>query len=251
MFYGTWVEGYRRGGGNIALLNHPFLADPPELLTFAPDRAENWEAGVKGRVHDRIQYTVAAFLIDWDDPQIDSFTPFGNPAVVNGNGARSQGLEIEVFGNLTEKLDFTFGYTYTNAELTADFAAPDGSVGMDGDALPGVPDSMASLSLNYTKPLSGDLFSNLRYHVNGFYRSATNSSFQGIRFFEIDAFSIWDASATVDVSERWSFTAFVDNVFDELGVTGGIPAARNGPVGQFYFVTRPRNYGIRFTYRVE
>lgn len=249
MIYGTWVEGYRRGGGNIALLNHPFLADPPELLTYAADSAQNWELGVKGTVNNRLQYTIAGFYIDWDDPQIDSFTPFGNPAVVNGAGARSQGIEFETYGTIGENLEFSFGYTYTNAELTADFAAPDGSTGSDGDSLPGVPESLATLTLDYTQPLSAGEFSDITYHLNGFYRSKTNSSFAGIRFFEIDAFSIWDASATLrTASEKWSVTAFVDNVFDELGITGGIPATRNGPVGQFYFVTRPRSYGIRFTY---
>lgn len=252
MIYGTWVEGYRRGGGNIALLNHPFLADPPELLTYGADSAQNWELGVKGTVNNRLQYTIAGFYIDWDDPQIDSFTPFGNPAVVNGAGARSQGIEFETFGSIGDNLEFSFGYTYTNAELTADFAAPDGSTGRDGDALPGVPENMVTLTLDYTQPLSGNVFSDISYHLNGFYRSKTNSSFEGIRFFEIDAFSIWDVSATLwTTSEKWSATAFVDNAFDEVGVTGGIPAARNGPVGQFYFVTRPRSYGVRFTYHTE
>tara|TARA_R110002096_G_scaffold195693_2_gene378366 strand:- start:3894 stop:6326 length:2433 start_codon:yes stop_codon:yes gene_type:complete len=249
MLYGTWVEGYRRGGGNIALLTHPFLPDPPELLTYRPDSADNWEIGLKGRIEDRVQYTLAAFYIDWEDPQIDAFTPFGNPAVVNGEGARTQGLEMETFGNLTDHLSFSFGYAYTSAELTADFTAPDGSTGSDGDSLPGVPEHMTSLTLDYQQTLSSNLFSGVNYHLNGFYRSKTDSAFQGIRLFEIDGFSIWDVSATfASRSESWSVTAFVDNVFDEPGVTGGIPAARNGPAGQFYFVTRPRNYGIRFTY---
>lgn len=252
MIYGTWVEGYRRGGGNIALLNHPFLADPPELLTYSADSAQNWELGVKGTVDNRLQYTIAGFFIDWDDPQIDSFTPFGNPAVVNGAGARTQGLEFEANGSIGDNLLYSFGYTYTSAELTADFAAPDGSTGSDGDSLPGVPENMTTLTLDYTQPLSGNTFSDVSYHLNGFYRSKTVSSFQGIRFFEIDAFSIWDVSATLrTASEEWSVTAFVDNVFDELGVTGGIPATRNGPVGQFYFVTRPRSYGIRFSYHTQ
>ncbi len=252
MIYGTWVEGYRRGGANIALLNHPFFPDPPELLTFQPDSAQNWEAGIKGNLNDRMQYTVAGFFIDWENPQIDTFTPFGNPAVVNGAGARTMGFELEAYGTLGEKLRYTFGYAYTSAELTADFAAPDGSIGSDGDSLPGVPKNMASLTLDYSQPMTGGPFSSVNYHVNGFYRSKADSSFQGIRFFEIDGFSIWDASATFYASsESWSVTGFVDNVFNELGVTGGIPAARNGPVGQFYFVTRPRSYGIRFTYHTQ
>lgn len=252
MIYGTWVEGYRRGGGNIALLNHPFLPDPPELLTFDSDNAQNWEVGLKGRLQDRIQYTIGAFYIDWNNPQIDTFTPFGNPAVVNGEGARSQGLEFEAYGTIGDRTSFSIGYAYTNAELTADFAAPDGSTGSKGDSLPGVPQNMASLTVDYEQPLGGGLFSGINYHLNGFYRSKADSSFQGIRFFEIDAFSIWDASVTFgSASESWSVTAFADNIFNELGVTGGIPAARNGPAGQFYFVTRPRSYGIRFSYHLE
>ena len=250
MVFATWIEGYRRGGGNVALLNHPFFPDPPELLTFDPDSAENWEIGVKGQIDGRIQYTATAYYIDWDSPQIDSFTPFGNPAVVNGEGARTQGIEFELFGSLTDRLDFSVGYAYTDAELTDDFETPEGGVGLSGESLPGVPEHLASMTLDYTMPLPGDLFSTVRYSANGFYRSETNSDFQdSVRFFEIDAFSLWDLSATLtSASGDWSVTAFVDNVTNEEGVTGGIPAARNGPIGQFFFVTRPRNFGLRFSY---
>ncbi|EAQ95790.2 TonB-dependent receptor [Congregibacter litoralis] len=252
MIYGTVVEGYRRGGANIALLNHPFFPDPPELLTFKPDLADNYEVGVKGIVNEAIQYTVAAFYIDWQDPQIDSFTPFGNPAVVNAEGARTQGLEVEMSGRLSDSLRFNLGYSYTSAELTEDFDAPDGSQGKSGDALPGVPEHTASVALDYVHSLASDSLSDVSFHLNGYYRSATDSSFEGIRFFPIDAFSIWNASATFNSKDqRWALTAFVDNISNELGITGGIPETRNGPIGQFYFVTRPRSFGLRATYRFE
>ena len=253
MLYATWIEGYRRGGGNVALLTHPFLADPPELLTFEPDSAQNWEVGIKGQLHNRIQFTLAGYYVDWDEPQIDSYTPFGNPAVVNANGASTRGIEFEAFGTLSENLQFSFGYAYTDAELTDDFATPDGGVGRDGESLPGVPRHIATMTLDYTQSLSGTMFSEIRYHLNGFYRSGANADFEGsIRFFEVDSFSLWDLSATLHpASGNWSVTAFVDNLFDEAGITGGIPATRNGPIGQFYFVTRPRSYGLRLTYHYE
>ena len=48
-----------------------------------------------------------------------------------------------------------------------------------------------------------------------------------------------------------TLTAFVDNIGDEKGVTGGLPAPVMGAQQQYYFVTPPRTFGLRATYQTE
>jgi outer membrane receptor protein involved in Fe transport len=41
---------------------------------------------------------------------------------------------------------------------------------------------------------------------------------------------------------------YVDNIFDELALTGGNNSQFVGPRGQTFFIGRPRTAGVRVTY---
>jgi len=253
MAYFTWSQGFRRGGAN-ALPTAGAFAESPDLFIYRSDKANNFEVGLKGTLFDTVSFALAGYYIKWKDFQFDDFAPVsGLQFVANANDARSLGAEFEASANLTDNLFTSFGYSYTDAKLTEDFALedpaiePNSTFGFDGDRLPGIPKHSLTVSADYTQPIANSL--DMIFHVNGSYRSKTNSHYNeltnlGRRFFVMDGFSIWDASVSL-AQENWMLSLFVDNIGNEKGVTGGVTADNFTERGAYFFVTRPRTVGLR------
>ena len=260
MVYFTWAQGFRHGGANGFPTSGPNAADA-SLIEYDADEADNFEVGIKGIALDgRLRYTVAAFLIEWDSPQLDVFLgPLSVPSVINGEEARTQGIESEFTAQWTENFSMTFGYSYTNAELTEDFvlARPfgrDPRIGLDGDDLPGVPEHQASVAFNLFQPLDGG--GEMHYYLNGSYRSkvktalnaggAGNAGFQD--FAELDGYGLWNMGANW-ISDSWTVGIFVNNLGNEEGMTG----VRTGDPNFSHrgYITRPRSYGVSLSYTFE
>lgn len=261
MVYFTWAEGFRRGGGNTVPTAGP-QASLPEFLTYDADEATNWEVGIKGTFGDRITYILAGYLVEWDKFQFDALTLGGFPVVLNGNEAETVGLEFEASGRLTEQLSFDLGYAYTKAEVTEDFTVVDllpfagGATGVstqlfDGNELPGVPEHSLTFGLDYVQPV-GQSGWELHWHVDGAFRSDTQSAFNNTNqnFFDVDDFWIWNASLSLDV-DNWTGQLFVRNLGNEEGISGGNDSSLFGPLQQSFFVTRPRTIGLSLRFRYD
>ena len=264
MAYFTWAEGFRRGGANTVPTGG-FFASLPTFASFDPDEATNYEAGVKGRLLDKITYTLAGYYIEWDGFQFDSATPSGLFAVFNGSEARSMGVEFEARGNITDNLTFDFGYAYTDAQVTKDFTLSDlapfvGPGGpivdsvtiFDGDSLPGVPENTLAFGLDYLQSLKWGGGWTLNWHVDGYFRDDAESDFNpnnifGQNYFEIDSFWVWNAGLTLDAG-NWNASVFARNLGNEEGVTGGLTSQNHGIRSQQFNVIRPRTIGLSIGY---
>ena len=245
--YATWSEGFRYGGGNALPLTGPF-ANPAAFLEFRPDKVTNWEVGIKGR-WSGMNFSGAAFYIDWDDFQFDTFSPAGSfPMVFNGAGARSRGFEFEASGEVASGLNVTLGYTFVNAEVTEPFTFGPVQV-RDGDPLPATPRHIVSASTTYTQELTDD--TRLVYNLRGYYQSRSVAAFNATsaNFIPIPSYNLWDGSVTYE-SRNWSLGLFVDNLFDNRVVFGGRTSQNWGQRFQFDLVNRPRTIGIRVGYRL-
>lgn len=256
--YGTVSEGYRRGGSNAVPLTGTFAEDPA-WQRYEPDSVVNYEAGVKGAT-TIFQYSVAAYYVDWDDVQVNTSTPnWGFYAAQNGGKARTTGIEFDISGSLTDRLNYTFGYAYTKAELREDIARPDNPnalIAVDGARLPGVPESTLSASLEYTMPVGSAAQWTTR--LNGYYQSSTMNAISQSPVFnvELESFQLWGASTTYS-TKHWDATLFVKNLFNEEGVTGLFTEAYMGTapdVGYFgngskQFLSLPRTLGLTLNYR--
>ncbi len=74
-----------------------FCRDPAWQLYIA-DTVENYEIGVKGML-GAMRYDLSAFLVDWNDPQLNTATAnWGFFAVANGESAESKGTELQLSG---------------------------------------------------------------------------------------------------------------------------------------------------------
>jgi outer membrane receptor protein involved in Fe transport len=264
MIYGTVSEGYRRGGANAVPSfenGDPFGEPNAEAIrTFAKDEVLNFEVGIKGRT-DAMTYTVSAFYVDWDDPQLNTTSDwYGFYIATNGDSAVTQGVEVEVDGFVLNNVHYRVGYTWVDAELDEDFFSPQqgGLVAEDGSTLPGTPEHVLSATLDKTWSLSNDL--DLVARVSAYYQDETENYINdGSPLNEtFDSFWLVSASATVFL-DNWRLTLFGKNLGDEEGVTGAFPSAHwsfdTGVFENWYgngnrqMITQPRTLGASVTYQ--
>ena len=258
MLYATFSQGYRHAGAN-AVPTSGMYGENPAYLTFNSDSVDNYEVGFKGMT-DWFTYSASVYYADWKDPQLNTSTPnWGFFAVVNGESASTQGIELELSGRFTDEFSYSLGYTYTDAELTDDLIVPAGNfydgptytdlVARDGDRLPGTPEHMFSVSFGYDTELSNGF--GLSAVLNGYYQSDSlnalgdtnclsgefrvwglcrDSANPDSAFYQpdsvynrsvadIDSFQIWNASATLSW-DQWQASLYVKNLFNDDGTTG-------------------------------
>lgn len=268
--YATYSEGFRRGGAN-ALPTEGVYASLPSYQTFRPDYAKNYEIGVKGTAFDqRVRYSADAFLIHLTDFQFQLSNLSGIPATYNGSRAQSKGIELELAARLTSRLTATLGYTYTDAIVKSPVALYD--LGFCGAAtclltalpagarLPGVPRDTLTTAADYIVPL-GSLGSNqwsLTFHGDASFRDSSNSVIDPTNrsFWVIPSTTIVDAAITLAGTSRLSYTAFINNLTDSPGYSGGRGTAQDPttfePLPNVFatrVVTRPRTAGLRIRYQ--
>jgi outer membrane receptor protein involved in Fe transport len=252
--YANYSEGFRRGGANAVATSGPF-AETDNLVTFDPDTVESYEIGLRGQLGD-LSFTTDIYYMDWEDPQIEGLTPSGYwYAVINASSARNYGFDLEVQGNVSDRLVASIGYAWVKAEIAEDFAVESAGgaiIGEKGNTLPGVPEHSLTLSLDWLQPnlfggWDGTVNTNLSYRSEVWTDLETNSRAQ-----ELDGFALVNASWSMEKADT-RLTFFVDNIFSERGVTAinTITAVGSGdPLLESYgeFVMRPRTMGLRVSY---
>lgn len=258
--YALWSQGFRRGGANSVPANGIFQ-ESPLLRDYQPDKTNNYEAGLKGRLSSGLSYTFALFDIKWDKPQISSSLPSGNLAVYNGNTAESKGFEFESTGPLfLPRLSYTVGFAYADAKLTSNFSLPANNgtgiivpgllAGTAGEQLPGSPKTSASAGLIYDVNLRPGY--DLALSANGVYRSAValqvaptlgNTTVQ-----HSSSYETMNIAAALS-RQSWRFTLYVTNVFDKQEILA--PPSQPNQVDNLtndYLVNPPREIGVRVGY---
>lgn len=248
--YATFSQGYRPGGANgIPLAGG--MAEVPALRTYSPDHVNNYEIGGKGSFGSMLAYTVDIYDMELQRAQLSTVTPSaGFPVVVNTNGARTRGAELELNGRLIDHLSYRAGYSYTDAKLTQAFAiatANDGTIGgVAGARLPGSAKVSWSGSLTYDLPIGNfTLATTAGVSHKG---SVGNSLPSANSYFTLPGYTL--ANLNVTLSENsWHVTAFANNVTNELAFTAGSgPKGPAGPQGALVFIETPREIGMRVGY---
>lgn len=254
MAYGTYSEGFRRGGAN-SIPASGFFAElnPTTVQSYAADTVQNYEIGIKGST-ERMRYAADIYYVDWQDPQLNTATWWwGFFMAQNGDSAETSGIELEAQFLLADNLELSLGYGHAKAELSSDLFQPQSGVllAADGHRLPGTAENTATASLKHLYSMSNGL--DLTTRLSGYYQSDSINSVQD-RF---PGFSIWNVSATLG-NENWAASLFIKNVGDELAVTGNYPSAYmstdTGTFENFYgnnqrqYIGTPRTIGLVLKY---
>lgn len=270
--YATYSEGFRRGGAN-GLPTAGTYASLPVYLTYAPDLAKNYEAGIKGSLLDhRLTYTADIYRINLQHFQFNAINLSGEPATYNGDTARSQGLEFELDAALSRNTRATLGYAYTDAKVTKTFTLYDypsyalvpslGGTGETaslfggpitaGSKLPGVPQNTITVGVDHTLPftlLPGD--AHLTLHMDAAYHSAETANIvpSSVYNWHIPWNFLGDLRATLDTTDHMSYSVFINNFTDDPGYSGGTNYQATPSYGGFRFVATPRTFGVVVRYR--
>jgi len=269
MSYLTISEGYRIGGVNSFAecdmvppgAGQNVCLTPDELL-IEPDTTLNYELGLHSTWMDgAVLFNAAVYYIDWDKIQTQSISQFGGvPITVNGSKAKSQGLELLGGWQLSENWYVGGTYAYNQTELTED--AP-GLAGADsngtpidafnGDRLPGYPEHMGSLDVNYFQNIG------TRMTLDVLYQMTSNSDIYsrvGLRNNgeSLPGFTVHNLSLALS-GDRWTATLYSQNLTNKFAVTGTrqdasyIRKVPDDPAGfdvrrYFHNVLRPRTIGL-------
>jgi iron complex outermembrane recepter protein len=268
LVYATWSQGFRRGGVNALPAQQPIPARQgtvgttcpagapnagnyclsPSLLTYQPDKADNYEVGIKGVIDKRVSYSAAVYDIQWHNVQEGTnLTPLSLPSASNAGNAFSRGVEFDLTASITHHLAAKLGYTYDQTKLTSfDFVFSQNvtvPLPPPGGPLPGTPKNSAALSLEYA-------------HVNfagGELRFALDSHYQGSLLSSISqtapvvpSYTMLDGRISFARS-HWLGTVYVDNITNTLGINAISDPTFWGNRFQ-EVISRPRTVGFTFGY---
>ena len=264
MLYGTYSEGYRRGGANAipSLENGDNFGEPnaEAIRSYESDSVNNYEIGIKGQT-ESMAYTVSLFYVDWQDPQLNTTSSYwGFYMADNGDEASTSGIELELNGYLTDALGYHLGYTYVSAELEKDFISTQtgGLIAPKGSTLPGTPENVFSGSLDYTWSLSSGM--DLIGRANAYYQSEAENFIDEDSLLNQTHDDFWLFGASLALAtENWDITLYGKNLGDEDGVTGAFPSSHwsydTGSFENWYgngnrqMITQPRTIGLSASYR--
>lgn len=244
-YYTSYSEGFRSGGANGL--------PPPGSTTFTqefrPDTTKNYEVGAKWILDDKIYLTTAAFYTDWQDLQVNDFDlSSGTGFVRNGGAAHVEGVELELFGQLTDELSFTAGGNLARARTDTDIIGSFVPIIFAGARLPNVPEWGYGGSVQYVTPLPDwNVDGVIRFNVHG-----QGHSFSALeRFPETfggfplspkrslqEAYHIGNIRVGVERA-NWSAFIYVDNIWNEVADLG------DNNFGMFHR-NQPRTVGFVF-----
>jgi iron complex outermembrane receptor protein len=223
--YGTVGKGFRPGGGNqpvptnsasptgaqcaADLAAFGLTASP---TAFGPDSLWSYEVGGKARLFNRkLSLNASAYQIDWKGIQQGVALGCGFSYTANAGQARIRGAELEVSAILLDGLRLDASAGFIDGKLTQGNIAV-GSVA--GQPLQTVPRWTGNVGLSYSRPISGSLkfISHAEYIYTG---PRVNGGF--LTLTPTPAVELVNARIGL-TNDRWSVTAFVDNVFNKKAI---------------------------------
>ena len=271
--YFNIAQGFRHGGANGAPVDDlstdtvegGVYAEHPDYLYFDPDKTTNYEIGAKGMLLDgQINYSVALFYIDWENPILNFKTPNGGfPVMFNADEAESKGFEMEINAALTDSLKLNFGWSYTQAELTKDFYRPNVADGVEsellvasaGETMPGVPENTFTASLVHSTEVFDGIAMVSRLGVS--YKGSFITGYDEQTIDTIDSSTLLNAAIAFS-KDDWPLRVYADNLTnaDDMTSSGNDELYSSPKYGLQYadqladpaYRVRPRTIGISASY---
>ena len=198
--YASYSEGFRPNTGA------DFRGTP-----FEPEYSESQEIGVKWNSADG-NLTGSVTIFTAEKSNILTADPVNSPFSAELGEADSEGVEIDLKGNITGGLSVYLSYAYINAETANDIINADWGVSVPaGSRLINVPDHNASLSLSKGFQIGGsDASAGFAIRYSGDRLGETIDS-----SYELPSYTVLNLFATYAASDNFQFAVHVDNVTDE------------------------------------
>jgi iron complex outermembrane receptor protein len=181
------------------------VSNPAYGNAFAPLEGEQYEIGLRYQPPGSDTLITAAV---YDLTQQNSLSyDAASASYVQYGETRSRGLELEAKSQLTDDLELTAGYAYTDSHVTEDAA-----VSNVGKRIEGVPYHSASLWATYRLNLLG--LPDLRIGGGARYIGTTRttpSAYDG----KIPAYTLFDALVSYAIDPHWEVAAKAQNLANE------------------------------------
>jgi outer membrane receptor protein involved in Fe transport len=281
MVYANVTTGYRGGGFNLAFFSQTPEYDPEELTSF--------ELGLKTQLFDNsLQLFASAYFYDYESIHTvtEEACPPGAPGssldqtnsacnVVNSTasvqaapGADIYGVELEGMWLASDNLTIGGNFSFTDTEYTGSLITVDGTDpttpggiydennnpdrrrDIKGRDLPQIPEFKFSTWATYEIPMGGNgdiaLTGVYSYTDEVYFSAFKNDLDLAPEFDRLDLRATWTSPTSA-----WVVTGFVNNVFDELGITQILKEGEEEGYRRSAQVTEPRLYGIEVTYTMQ
>jgi len=230
--YVSAARGFKAGGFN--------LTAPGGSESFGTETSWTYEVGVKSQwFDDRLTANAALFFIDWDDMQLSQFDPTAGGYVSNAGKSTSQGVELELAGQVNS--DWTvFG---TAGYLDTEFDQYTDQFGQNvaGNNLPFAPNYTFGAGSQYTHKFHNETEGFARidwFHVGEFFYDAGNL---GTERYNLTNLRCGWTRNNVRVE------GFVANVFEEEYVSIALQVNPGDPTQFVGANGAPRTYGVSFS----
>jgi catecholate siderophore receptor len=192
--YASYSESFvPRAGDQLASLT-------PSNASLEPEQFVNQEIGMKWQLSQGLFTSLAIYRLDRGNVAITDPDNVGQFLLVDAQ--RSQGLEWEIGGNVTQTVQLLAGYAYQDAELTETVS----SSALDGAQLPLVPEHSGYVWGRWDiSPKFG-----LGLGVNGqssVYTTTTNAV-------KLPGFARWDAAMYFNQSDNLKWQLNIENIGD-------------------------------------
>jgi iron complex outermembrane receptor protein len=180
------------------------VSNPAFGNAFAPLEGEQYEVGLRYQPPGTdTLLSAAVYRLDQDNSlSLDSST---NTYVQYGK-TRSKGVELEAKSNLTDNLQLSAGYAYTDTHVLQDQTASN-----VGKRIEGVPYNSASLWASYRLAALG--LEDVKVAAGARYTGTTRTT-PSVYDGKIPAYTLVDALVSYDVNNHWQVQAKAQNLFD-------------------------------------
>lgn len=238
--YASASKGFRSGTWAISGTS-PIAADPETIWSY--------EAGVKTELLDRsLRVNMAAYYMDYKDKQERVITGIGITETRNATGARIEGAEVEFtflptahlrLGGFANYLHATFGQFID--------LGPDGSVAVLTDKfLPRSPEWKYALMGQYEFEFGNG--QTLTPRIEWSHESQSFFSRRNADIVGTDGWDVVNFKLLWSLNDRWSATAYVDNLGDER-YKNNVSDVENVGLGTPTLYSAPRQWGLKVSYK--
>lgn len=206
--------------------------DPAAGGPFDPEQSRQWEVGLKSFLGDgRFTLNTALYRIERSNiVQSTGRVVEGVNQLAALGLVRSEGLEIDVLADLTERWVLNLAYAYNDARVVD--AGTDGVTNASGDRFANAPRNKLGLWTRYDLPAIASAIG------LGMDYTDERISLEGQR---VKPYTIFDLSWQTQWN-RWKFQANVKNLFDKVYAASGF-IERNG-----HFPGEPRRVYLQAAY---
>ena len=230
MVYATYSEGVRPGGENGGVQQNPTTIALGAPQSFGPDKLINYEIGGKATwMEGRLLTNLTAFVMDWEDYQIQVQIPVAGSTTVNAGNASIDGFEATVALKLSENWELSAATTYLDAAIDDDILINNGAIvaGQAGDPLPVVPEWKTFASIQYNRDLPWNGLSAMARFDYNFVDESVNGTNASVSLFGASAsvptvqpsYEIGSLYFMLESEEGWTAWLGVDNLWDERALT--------------------------------